>query len=226
MKKEKLIMLLLISSLLISTGFIKKTGAKKYKQTYNTAEHKKNNNVSHEVVFTFIGTTALYGTPKDCGIFSPDTVVLKGVLSGDENVGRHEPVSYSGVLHIKIKMAVCNAKRVNGEDQFCIMTVNGDGPVYTDLDLDTAAGYGYVKINYDSASLVKLGKFSKFTKHVYGTCDPQEMKEEEDDNVPNNTIAAIFNGCELRSLKNTPKLRPGKYSESGPDGTTTVEVKN
>jgi len=89
--------------------------------------------------------------------------------------------------------------------------------VKTELEIDTAAGYGYIKIDYDST---KLGAF---TRHVYGTCDPQEMKEEED-NVPNNTIAAIFNGMELRSLKNTPILRAGTYRESGPGGETVVKV--
>src|SRR5262245_37458596 len=123
--KENMILLLVISSILISTGFIKKT---------NKVEDKRRNSItSHEVEFTFIGNTALFGTPKDCGIFSPDTVVLKGVLSGDENVDRYDPVFYTGVLHISIKMAVCNVKRVNGEDQWCTMTVNGNGPVETEL---------------------------------------------------------------------------------------------
>jgi hypothetical protein len=123
---------------------------------------------------------------------------------------------YTGVLHINIKMAVCNASRVNGEDRFCTMTVTGNGPVKTELEIDTAAGYGYIKIEYDS----NLGAFDK---HVYGTCDGQEMIQEED-NVPNNTIAAIFNGLELRSLKNSPILRVGTYTESGDDGKTVVKV--
>jgi hypothetical protein len=213
MKREKIILLLIISSILVLTGFIKKT---------NKVEDTRSNNfASHEVEFKFIGNTALYGTPKDCGIFSPDTVVLKGVLSGNEDVDRYDPVLYTGVLHISIKMAVCNVKRVNGEDQWCTMTVNGDGPVETELKLDTNAheGYGYIKINYTAA----LGAFRR---NVSGTCDPQEMQEEEN-NVPNNTIAAIFNGYELRSLQGAQKLRRGRYPpDSGPGGTTTVEVKN
>jgi hypothetical protein len=221
MKKENSILLLLISSLIFSTGFIKKTGPMKDKQTHNSAALKKSNKVSHEVVFTFIGNVALYGTPEDCGMFTPDTVVLKGVLSGDENVGRYDPVFYSGVLHINIKMAVCNAIRVNGEDKLCIMSVDGKGPVETELTLDTSAheGYGYITINYTPA----LGTFEH---HVNGTCDTHEMKEEEDNNVPNNSIASIFNGCELRSLKKVRKLQRGIYPpDSGPGGTTTVEVK-
>ena len=215
MKKEKTILILFIVPLFLSTSFL-------------NIDHKKYNFASHEVEFTFIGNVALYGTPKDCGMFTPDTVVLKGVLSGDEDVDRYDPVVYSGVLHLKIKMAVCSVRRDHGEDKFCIMTVNGDGPVETELTLDTNAheGYGYIKIEYDSTSLRKLGQYAKFDKHVNGTCDPQEMKEEEDDNVPNNSIATIFNGCELRSLEKVFKLRRGVYPpDSGPGGTTTIEVK-
>jgi len=211
MKKQCIILLLTISSILILTAFIKKS---------KVEDKRRTNFASHEVEFTFIGNTALYGTPKDCGIFSPDTVVLKGVLSGDENVDRYDPVLYTGVLHISIKMAVCNVKRVNGEDKWCIMTVTGDGPVETELTLDTSAheGYGYIKINYTAS----LGAFKK---NVHGACDPQEMREEED-NVPNNTIAAIFNGYELRSLKMVRKLQRGTYPvDAGPGGKTTVEVK-
>jgi hypothetical protein len=217
MKKEKTILILLILPLFLSTSFLH-------------VDHKKNNFTSHEVEFTFTGNVALYGTPKDCGLFSPDTVTLKGLLSGNENFlanpKDYDPVVYSGVLHINIKMAVCNVKRVKGEDKFCIMTVSGNGPVLTELMIDTAAGYGYLKIDYDSTNS-KLAKFGKFDKHVYGTCDPQEMKEEQDINVPNNTIAAIFNGLELPSLKNSPILLAGKkYTESGSNGTITVKVKN
>ena len=87
------------------------------------------------------------------------------------------------------------------------------------LDTNVHEGYGYIKINYESA----LGAFKR---NVHGTCDAQEMKEEED-NVPNNSIAAIFNSYELRSLQKVRKLQRGKYPpDSGPGGTTTVEVKN
>ena len=207
MKKEKTILILLIVPLFFSTSFL-------------NIDRKKYSLTSHEVEFKFIGYAALYGTPKDCGIFSPDTVVLKGILSGKEDVDPDDFVTYRGVLHITIKMAVCNVIRVNGEDRWCTMTVTGDGPVETELKLDTAAheGYGYINIEYKPA----LGTF---TKNVHGTCDPKEMHEEED-NVPNNSIATVFNGCQLRSLEKVPKLRPGKYPpDSGPGGTITVEVK-
>lgn len=218
MKKEKIILILFIAPLFLSTSFL-------------SIDRKKYYFTSHEVEFTFIGNVALYGTPKDCGMFSPDTVTLKGLLSGNENFlanpKEYDPVVYTGVLHLNIKMAVCNVRRDHGEDKFCIMTVNGDGPVITELMIDTAAGYGYIKIEYDSTSLRKLGKYAKFNKHVNGTCDPQEMKEEEDNNVPNNTIAAIFNGHELRRLKNIPILRARQtYTESVADGTITVNIKN
>jgi len=224
MKKEKSILILFIVPLFLSTSFL-------------SINRKKSNFSSHEVEFTFTGNVALYGTPKDCGLFSPDTVTLKGVLSGNENFlvntndpqGRktYEPVSYAGVLYLNIKMSVCSVRRdKNGEDHWCIMTVKGEGPVITELMIDTAAGYGYIKIDYDSTGLANRGKYAKFKgKHVYGTCDPEEMKEEEDNNVPNNTIAAIFNGLELRCLKDFPILRAGKTcTDSGIDGKTMVSV--
>lgn len=190
----------------------------KDKQGDHNADIKKNNYASYQVEIHYMGMLALYGTPEDCGLTKPDTVILKGQLSGIENVGRYEPVQYTGVLHLSIKMAVCSVKRVNGEDQFCTMTVNGNGPVYTELDLDTAAGYGYIKIHHDPS-------FGTFTKKVNGTCDSQEMIEEEN-NVPDNSIAAIFNGRELRCLKDNPVLRAGKiYTEKGPGGEIIFKVK-
>ena len=72
MKKEKIILILFIAPLFLSTSFL-------------SIDRKKYYFTSHEVEFTFIGNVALYGTPKDCGMFSPDTVTLKGLLSGNEN---------------------------------------------------------------------------------------------------------------------------------------------
>jgi len=207
MKKEKTILILLIVPLFLSTSFL------------NT-DHKKYNFTSHEVEFKFIGNVALYGTPEDCGMFSPDTVVLKGVLSGREDVVKNDFVTYSGTLHISIHMAVCNVIRKNGEDRWCTMSVDGDGPVKTELNLDTAnhEGYGYITVEYEPS----LGKFEH---HVNGTCDTHEMLEEED-NVPNNSIATIFNGYELRGLKKVAKLQRGDYpADTGPGGTTTIKVK-
>lgn len=218
MKKESIILFLLIVSLILLTAFVKKTDPFKYKQDHSNADLKKSNLASYEVEIRFMGLTALYGTPEDCGLLKPDTVVLKGQLSGNENVDRYDPVQYTGVLHLSIKMAICNVKRVNGEDQFCTMNVNGNGPVYTELEIDTAAGYGYIKIHHDPS----LGTF---TKKVNGTCDHQEMIEEEN-NVPDNSIAAIFNGRELTCLKDSPKLRSGKtYTEKGPGGEIVLKVR-
>lgn len=95
------------------------------------------------------------------------------------------------------------------------MTVNGNGPVRTELEIDTAAGYGYIKFHHDPA----LGAF---TKKVNGTCDPQEMIEEEN-NVQNNSIAAIFNGRELPMIK-TRTLRKGNFIETDPSGKLELEV--
>lgn len=238
MKLYKSVLLLLLAALFvcaISKG--KKTFEVANEKGSTTSNGRSNflrnisqegrDSASHEVEFTFTGNLALYGTPEDCGLFSPDTVTLKGILTGNENVDSFDNVRYIGVLHLKINMAVCNVRRdKNGEDHWCVMSVNGEGPVMTELEIDTAAGYGYIKINYDSTDATFRSLFGVFKKNVHGTCDPQEMKEEEDDNVPNNTIAAIFNGLELRCLKNRPILRKGECHDTGPNGTTVVNVIN
>lgn len=218
MKKESIILFALTVSLFLSAAFVKKTDPMKDNQAQSNADLKKSNLASYEVEIRFTGLLALYGTPGDCGLTKPDTVSLTGMLSGDENAGRYDPIQYTGALHLSIKMAVCNVKRVNGEDKFCTMTVNGNGPVFTELDLDTAAGYGYIKIHYDPG-------FGTFTKNVTGSCDHQEMIEEEN-NVPDNSYAAIFNGRELRCLKDSRVLRHGKtYSERGGEGEIVFKVK-
>jgi hypothetical protein len=202
MKKEKTIVLLLIVSLVLSTGFIKKINPIKYKQAYSNLDFKKNNLASYQVQFTFTGFTSLYGPPENCGLFKPDTVTLKGLLSGNENVDRYDPVQY------------------NGENKFCTMNVTGDGPVNTELEIDTSAGYGYIKINYNS----KLGKFQRA---VQGTCDQPQMIEEQN-MVPNETIASIFNGLELRifsQVKTLSKLDVNKeYPDKMENGKVTVQV--
>src|SRR5438045_2243039 len=101
--KNKTILFLLILPLFISTGFLRRAGST-----------RASNVTSHEVEITFTGFTSLYGTPADCNLFKPDTVTLKGLLSGEEKVGSDESVLYTGILHLSIKMSICSAKRENG----------------------------------------------------------------------------------------------------------------
>lgn len=222
MKKNKIILLLFSVPLFFSTGFLKKTIIVKDKWSHVSTELRGNNHIEnsssfseYEVQIAYTGYTALYGSPEDCQIRKNGKVVLRGLLSGNENVSRDDPVLYTGVLQLSIDMDICSAMRVNGEDKLCSMTVKGSGPVKTELEIDPAAGYGYIKIKYDST----LGKFQR---SVVGTCDHTQLVEEEK-MVPNETIASIFNGKELPMHTNRT-LRIGRYIDSSDGGETVVEV--
>ncbi|HET9744431.1 MAG TPA: hypothetical protein VFP97_01895 [Chitinophagaceae bacterium] len=174
----------------------------------------------YEVNLTHTGYVAFSGTLQDCPIRSNGKVVLTGFLKGEETVDAADDIIYRGTLQISIDMDICSAKRLaNGEDKLCGMTVKGSGPVRAELTIysdgqDSARG-AYVKFGYDST----LGIFSR---SVVGNCDHKEMVEEEK-MVPNETIAAIFNGRELPMLTER-KLRPGQFIERDGLHVTVVDV--
>jgi hypothetical protein len=170
----------------------------------------------YEVKIMFTGYTTLYGNIDNCDMGNPGQVVLSGILSGNENTGQDDTVLYTGVLNLSIKMSICSVKRQNGEDKWCVMNVTGNGPVNTELELDPSVGYGYIKIQYEPS----LGKFER---SVNGTCDQTQMIEEQN-MVPNETIAAIFNGRELPMLSERTLRKTIYPSDIAPDGETVVEV--
>ncbi len=171
----------------------------------------------YEVRLVHTGYTSFNGTPDDCPIRSNGTVTLSGQLSGDENTGPDDPILYTGVLNMEIDMDICSVKRMaNGEDKVCGMTVRGSGRVYTELELDTTSGGGYIKIRHDSTA------HGRFQKSVGGTCD-QPQQAEEEYMVPNKTIASIFNGRSLPMLLHRT-LRVGRYTETEDQNKTVVEV--
>lgn len=171
----------------------------------------------YEVRFTFTGYIPANGGEENCDVNKNGKAILSGILKGNENVGKDDPVLYTGTLQISINVDICSISReANGEDKFCTMTITGSGPVNTELELDPAAGYGYIKIKYDPS----LGKF---TRSVSGSCDQYQMTEEQK-MIPNETEAAIFNGRELPML-NERTLRKKQYpSDKGAEGETVVEV--
>lgn len=171
----------------------------------------------YEVQFTHTGYTLIHGTLEDCEIRSNGKVILKGRLSGEENVGRYDPILYTGILDLDINMDICSAERTaSGEDKLCAMTVKGNGRVKTELELDTAGRRAYIKFSYDSTTN------GRFQKSVIGTCD-QPQQAEEEYMTPNETIAAIFNGRDLPMLITHRTLRVGTYVER--DGRNVTEVK-
>lgn len=175
----------------------------------------------YDVKLTHTGYIALYGKVQDCQIRSNGTVTLSGILKGNEAVAADDDIIYNGTLHITINMDICSAKRLaNGEDKLCGMTVTGSGSVRTELTIysdgqDSARG-AYIQFEYDSTI------HGRFTRSVVGNCDHREMVEEEN-MVPNETIASIFNGRDLPMLTDR-RLRIGRFVERDGPHETVVEV--
>lgn len=176
-----------------------------------------NDLAEYEARFTFTGYVPFSGGVANCNVNEKGKVILNGILKGNENTGEDDPVLYTGTLQISINVDICSVKReADGEDKFCTMTVTGSGPVNTELEIDPATGYGYIKIKYHPS----LGKFAR---SVSGNCDQLQMTEEQK-MVPNETVAAIFNGAELPMLKDRT-LRKGLYpGHKSAEGETVVEV--
>jgi hypothetical protein len=172
---------------------------------------------AYEVRFTFTGYIPSNGGKENCTVNEKGKVILSGILKGNENTGKDNSVFYTGTLQISINIDICSVRReANGEDKFCTMTVTGAGPVNTELEMDPDAGYGYIKIKYDSS----LGMF---TRSVSGSCDQFQMTEEQK-MIPNETVAAIFNGKELPMLTERTIRKRLYPSDKGAEGETEVEV--
>jgi hypothetical protein len=169
----------------------------------------------YEVRFTFKGYTTFYVGPPECPVRSNGKVVLTGLLSGLESVAADDDITYIGTLQLDIDMDICSTKREpNGsEDKFCVMTAIGAGPVSTELQIYYDQRGGYIKIENNTNDFIAV---------VIGDCDRKEMAEEQD-MVPNKTIASIFNGYALPVLTNRT-LRVGSYVITGDMGETVVEV--
>jgi hypothetical protein len=152
---------------------------------------------SHQVEFTATGFISLYGSdPNECKVSTNGTVVLTGVLTGDEKVDPSDDVHYTGILQLDINMDICSAMRLpnSSEDKLCNLSVFGYGPVSVELEIYEGARGGYIKFNenYNGPSL-------PFISGVSGSCDP-EQTDEERKMVPYKTIASVFNGLELPML--------------------------
>jgi hypothetical protein len=206
MKRNKIILASLIVSF-FSTSFLSRSENKNFLPAY-------------EVKFTFIGYASFQGGLENCHPNDTGKVILSGILVGNENTGPDDPVLDTGILQLSIHLDICSVKRENGEDKFCVMNVNGSGPVKTELEIDPSAGYGYIKIKHEPS----LGQFQR---SVNGTCDGPQMIEEQK-MVPNETIAAIFNGLQLDMLagiRTLGQLQLNKeYSDQMENGILTIKV--
>jgi hypothetical protein len=172
---------------------------------------------AYEVRLTYTGYTTEYPDITPCRIRTNGTVVLAGLVWGDErNSDIDDPVQYVGVLNLDIDMDLCTAVAVEapgGGYPNCGLTVVGVGPVQTELELDsTGTGYGYIKLHYDQS----LGLF---VKGVTGGCDRQTLSEQKV-NVPNETQTAIFNAMQLPLPGHA--LRVGRYTHTDDAGNLVV----
>jgi len=181
---------------------------------------------AYQVLFEYKGYTTLGPTLADCHVRRNGRVYLSGILEGSENVGRKDDpddVVYRGNLWMNINMDICSVERIDNADppdRYCYMSVAGFGYVTTELQIDSLDGYAYVKIDCDT---------TKFYRNVVGDCFSQLGGEHQ--NVPNNSIASIFNGLKLEMLIDVATGRPlrtlrkGVYSYTDAEGdVTTVTV--
>ncbi|MGQ0738151.1 MAG: Calx-beta domain-containing protein [Bacteroidota bacterium] len=170
----------------------------------------------YEVRLTYTGYALFYGKISDCPIRSNGTVILTGLLSGKEDIDPTDDVEYKGVLDLQIDLDVCSLKPVAAGDEhrFCGMTVLFTGPVETDLKIYFDSRGAYIQCENTTGNYSKL---------VYGGCDAAEQSEEETKNVPNNTIASVFNGRDLPMLTNRT-LQVGQLVENDDGHITVVDV--
>jgi hypothetical protein len=225
MKKYKIILLLSIVPLFLSTSFLKKTNRveDKWRSNISTNFRGTRSLSAYEVKLTYTGYATHAGPPgSDCPIRTNGTVVLTGLLEGDEHVDADDDIYYTGILQLDIDLDMCSIKDLpSGEARLCGMTVKFSGPVKTELEIysdgqNNARG-AWIKTNYDSTT---LGKFNK--KSVVGDCDHQQLVDEED-MVPNETKASAFNGIELPMLTDRT-LRARRYPATGDLDGYVVDV--
>lgn len=167
----------------------------------------------YEIRLTYTGFISDPGTLDNCKIRPDGKVVLTGLVSGYEQVDAHEDIMYRGRLQLNIDIDICAIKRVAGEDKFCGMSVVSSGQVAVELEVQSDARGGYIKMENKTGNFLNL---------VFGTCDAGEMKEVEN-MLPVDCIASVFNGYDLPKLTNRT-LTIGRYVMNSDDGETVVEV--
>lgn len=181
------------------------------------------NNSVYEIHLSYKGNILVDGDPKNCKGMRPNGETrIYGYLKGNENVGRFDPIRYTGVCLFTINMDICTVDRnSNGEDEFCVLQVTYVGDVTVDLEIDsTTEQGGYIKI------AEKPGLLSPLLKKVSGSCTSKLIAGEYQ-NVPDNCVAAVFNGRQLSMLIDVATGRPlktlkvGEYREKDEEGNIT-----
>lgn len=156
----------------------------------------------YEVRFTFVGHTGSLADAGCPGIRPKGRVVMTGLVAGIEAVQPDDDIEYRGVLHIDADVDLCEATRRNGEDELCVISVVGGGPVTAELSVyaDNRGGY------------IQTGKApGPFMATATGSCDPQANSDERSA-FPGNSKANTFDGMDL-AVRSGP-LRVGRYANS------------
>lgn len=175
----------------------------------------------YEVHFSYTGYINVDGDVTNCPFIQrKGKATLYGYLSGNENVGRNDPVLYTGLMLLLINMDQCIAERLpNGDDKFCALNVKFVGDAMAELVIDEADRGSYIKFHHDTTKHIQYLKSA-------GGCITLNAAEKQ--LVPDNSIAAIFNGKELPMLIDISSGRPlkklgvGVYSEKDDAGNLTV----
>jgi hypothetical protein len=135
-------------------------------------------------------------------------------MSGSKDLEPDDDMSYTGNLQLDIDIDICSTKQgLNGVDEFCSMTVMGGGIVKAELEIYYDQRGGYINIEDENNEFIKL---------VFGSCNKNEMYDEQD-MVPNKSIASVFNGIDLLMLTDRT-LQVGRYVERVDGSEMIVEV--
>jgi hypothetical protein len=170
--------------------------------------------IVYEIQFTFTGYLSFFGNTSDCPTRSNGKVILTGLMSGSKDLEPDDDMSYTGNLQLDIDIDICSTKQgLNGVDEFCSMTVMGSGIVKAELEIYYDQRGGYINIEDENNEFIKL---------VFGSCNKNEMYDEQD-MVPNKSIASVFNGIDLLMLTDRT-LQVGRYVERVDGSEMIVEV--
>ncbi len=120
------------------------------------------NLATYEVRLSFVGHLGSLAKAIGCAVRNNGTVVMTGLLSGIENVGRDDDIECSGILQLDVDIDLCEVHRVAGMDELCGIRIIGAGAMETELALYVDNRGGYVKAVKAPGSLLSI---------ISGSCD-------------------------------------------------------
>ncbi|RPI47391.1 MAG: hypothetical protein EHM55_26630 [Acidobacteria bacterium] len=156
----------------------------------------------YEVRLTYVGYTGDV-TTDGCPVRRNGTVVMTGIVSGNEKVARDDDIEYEGTLQLDIDVDACDGyRKPNGEDDLCRVTIIAVGSIRTTFAVYADDRGGYVQ-TVDGSGAFPLRLF-------FGSC-PSSTIADERSVFPDNSGANYFNGYDVK-IPSGP-LRVGRYVE-------------